>query len=39
LMVQMPNGVTLRFECSGNDAPLLSAMIETLGRCDVPPRR
>ena len=39
LMVQMPNGVTLRFECSGNDAPLLSAVIETLGRCDVPPGR
>lgn len=32
--VQMPNGVTLRFECSGNDAPLLSDMIETLGRCN-----
>lgn len=39
LMVQMPNGVTLRFECTNNDAPLLSAMIETLGRCDVPPGR
>ncbi len=39
LMVQMPNGVTLRFECTDNDAPLLSAMIETLGRCDVPPGR
>jgi transposase len=39
LMVKMPNGVTLRFECSGNDAPLLSAMIQTLVRCDVPPGR
>ncbi|SDJ47040.1 transposase [Paraburkholderia steynii] len=39
LTVQMPNGITLRLECSGNDAPLLSAMIETLGRCDVPPGR
>ncbi|AME27169.1 MULTISPECIES: IS66-like element accessory protein TnpA [Burkholderiaceae] len=39
LTVQMPNGVTLRFECSGNDASLLSAMIETLERCDVPPGR
>ncbi|HLX01476.1 MAG TPA: transposase [Trinickia sp.] len=35
LTVQMPNGVTLKFECSGNDAALLSAMIETLGRCNV----
>jgi transposase len=35
LTVQMPNGVTLKLECSGNDAALLSAMIETLGRCNV----
>ncbi len=39
LTVHMSNGVKLRFECSGNDAPLLSDMIETLGRCDVPPGR
>jgi transposase len=39
LMVQMPNGVTLRFECTDNDVPLVSAMIETLGRCDVLPGR
>jgi transposase len=30
----MPNGVTLSLE--GGDARLLSAMIEALGRCDVP---
>jgi len=35
LTVQMPNGITLKLECTGNDAALLSAMIETLGRCDV----
>ncbi|MCC8397694.1 transposase [Paraburkholderia sp. MMS20-SJTR3] len=39
LTVQMPNGVTLKLECAGSDAALLSAMIETLGRCDVPPGR
>lgn len=38
LTTQMPNGVTLKFECSGNDVSLLSAMIETLGRYDVPAR-
>lgn len=39
LTVQMPNGVTLKLECTGSDAALLSAMIETLGRCDVPAGR
>ena len=39
LTVQMPNGITLKLECGNNDAALLSAMIETLGRCDVPVRR
>ncbi|RQS06479.1 IS66-like element accessory protein TnpA [Burkholderia sp. Bp8998] len=39
LTVQMPNGITLKLECGSNDASLLSAMIETLGRCDVPARR
>lgn len=34
LKVSMPNGV--RFELEGGDAQLLSAMIEALGRCDVP---
>ncbi len=36
LTVAMPNGVTLRLECSGQDVELVSAMIVTLGRCDVP---
>jgi transposase len=39
LTVQMPNGVTLKLECSGHDTSLVSAMIETLGRCNVPPGR
>lgn len=34
LKASMPNGVTLTLE--GGDAQLLSAMIEALGRCDVP---
>ena len=39
LTVEMPNGVTLRLECSGEDVELVSAMIVTLGRCDVPAGR
>lgn len=39
LTVQLPNGITLKLECGSNDASLLSAMIETLGRCDVPAGR
>jgi transposase len=39
LTVLIPNVVTLRLECSNNNAPLLSAAIETLGRCDVPHER
>ena len=39
LTVEMPNGVTLRLECSGQDVELISAMIVTLGRCDVPAGR
>jgi transposase len=39
LTVEMPNGVTLRLECSGRDVELVSAMIVTLGRCDVPASR
>ncbi|WP_369528792.1 hypothetical protein [Bradyrhizobium elkanii] len=34
LTALMPNGVTLSLE--GGDAQLLSAVIEALGRCDVP---
>jgi transposase len=39
LTVEMPNGVILRLECSGQDVELVSAMIATLGRCDVPAGR
>lgn len=39
LTVEMPNGVTLWLECSGQDVELVSAMIVTLGRCDVPAGR
>ena len=39
LTVEMPNGVRLRLECSGRDVELVSAMIVTLGRCDVPAGR
>jgi transposase len=39
LTVEMPNGVTLRLECSGRAVELVSAMIATLGRCDVPAGR
>jgi transposase len=39
LSAQLPNGVTLTLECAGQDAPLVSAMIETLVRCDVQARR
>ena len=36
LTAEMPNGITLRLECSGHDVELVSAMIVSLGRCDVP---
>ncbi|AJP58952.1 hypothetical protein UC34_22445 [Pandoraea vervacti] len=39
LSVEMPNGVTLRLDCTEHDASLVSAMIESLGRCDVQARR
>lgn len=39
LMAELPNGITLRLECAGQDTTLVSVMIETLGRCDVPARR
>jgi transposase len=39
LTVEMPNGITLRLECGAQDATLVSAMIETLGRYDVPTGR
>ena len=39
LRAQLPNGVTLEFDCTGQDAVLVSTVIETLGRCDVSSRR
>jgi transposase len=39
LRAQLPNGVTLEFECTAQDAALVSTVIETLGRCDVSSRR
>lgn len=39
LRAQLPNGVTLELDCTGRDAVLVSTLIETLGRCDVPSRR
>jgi transposase len=39
LTVEMPNGITLKLECGAQDATLISAMIETLGRCHVPAGR
>lgn len=39
LLAQLPNGATLELECTAGDASLVSVLIETLGRCDVPARR
>jgi transposase len=39
LVAQLPNGVSVELECSGQDGSLVAAMIETLGRCHVPARR
>jgi transposase len=39
LRAQMPNGVTFEFECTSGDAALITTVIETLGQCDVSPRR
>lgn len=35
LRVQMPNGVTVEFECASGDAALITTVIDTLARCDV----
>jgi transposase len=32
LVAQLPNGVSVELECSGQDGTLVAAMIETLGR-------
>ena len=39
VVAQLPNGVSVELECTGQDAALVTAMIETLGRCHVPARR
>jgi transposase len=39
LSAQLPNGILLSLDCAGQDARLVSAMIETLGRCHVPSGR
>ncbi|WP_329955921.1 IS66 family insertion sequence element accessory protein TnpB [Cupriavidus necator] len=39
LMARLPNGVTVELECGGQDVALVKAMIEALGRVDVPARR
>jgi len=39
LRAKLPNGVTLEFECAAQDAVLVSAVIDSLGRCDVPSGR
>ena len=39
LRAQLPNGVTLEFECAVQDADLVSVVIDLLGRCDVPSGR
>ncbi|KVD84115.1 hypothetical protein WS62_20730 [Burkholderia sp. ABCPW 14] len=38
LVAELPNGVMLNLECDGQDASLMSTMIETLVRCHVPAR-
>lgn len=39
LQARLPNGVTLELACSQQDTTLLSALIDALGRCDVPTAR
>lgn len=39
LSAQLPNGIVLTLDCARQDARLVSAMIETLGRCHVPSER
>jgi len=39
LVARLPNGVSVELECSGQDATLVMATIEALGRCHVPARR
>ncbi len=39
LQARLPNGVTLELACDQQDTTLLSALIDALGRCDVPAAR
>ena len=39
LQARLPNGVTLELACDQQDTALLSALIDALGRCDVPVTR
>ncbi len=39
LQARLPNGVTLELACDQQDTTLLSALINALGRCDVPAAR
>jgi transposase len=39
LKAHLPNGVVLELACGEHDAALVSAVIDSLGRCDVPPGR
>jgi transposase len=39
LQARLPNGVTLELACSQQDTTLLLALIDALGRCDVPAAR
>ncbi|MCU6501811.1 transposase [Rugamonas sp. A1-17] len=39
LRAQMPNGVTVEFECASGDALLLTSVIHTLAHCYVSPGR
>lgn len=39
LKAHLPNGVVLELACGEQDATLVSAVIDSLGRCDVPTGR
>lgn len=39
LSAQMLNGITLKLSCGADGAALITAMIDALGRCDVPSGR
>jgi transposase len=39
LQARLPNGVTLELACDQQDTMLLCALIDALGRCDVPAAR